>query len=69
MVEFTAEATDSGCTAPCEPQTGPFAPFSSGTGDSGMLQYYECASAQHYEAYFHAIDRNHDDQLHFDSSP
>jgi hypothetical protein len=31
-----------------------------------MLQYYECASAQHYEAYFHAIDRNHDDQLDFD---
>lgn len=30
-----------------------------------MLQYYECASAQHYEAYFHAIDRNHDDKLDF----
>jgi hypothetical protein len=30
-----------------------------------MLQYYECAPAQHYEAYFHAIDRNHDDRLDF----
>lgn len=30
-----------------------------------MLQYYECASAHHYEAYFHAIDRNHDDKLDF----
>lgn len=30
-----------------------------------MLQYYECASAQDYEAYFHAIDRNHDDKLDF----
>mmetsp|Transcript_13743 Transcript_13743/g.26135 ORF Transcript_13743/g.26135 Transcript_13743/m.26135 type:complete len:1356 (+) Transcript_13743:185-4252(+) len=30
-----------------------------------MLQYYECATAQHYEAYFHAIDRNHDDRLDF----
>lgn len=30
-----------------------------------MLQYYECASAQHYESYFHAIDRNHDDRLDF----
>lgn len=30
-----------------------------------MLQYYECASAQHYESYFHAIDRNHDDKLDF----
>lgn len=30
-----------------------------------MLQYYECASAQHYEAYFHAIDRNKDDKLDF----
>lgn len=30
-----------------------------------MLQYYECTSAQHYEAYFHAIDRNHDDRLTF----
>jgi len=30
-----------------------------------MLQYYECASAQHYEAYFHAIDRNNDDKLDF----
>jgi protein phosphatase len=30
-----------------------------------MLQYYECASAQNYEAYFHAIDRNHDDKLDF----
>jgi len=30
-----------------------------------MLQYYECASAHHYEAYFHAIDRNHDDKCLF----
>merc|ERR1740138_89434 len=30
-----------------------------------MLQYYECAGAQHYESYFHAIDRNHDDKLDF----
>jgi len=30
-----------------------------------MLQYYECAGAQNYEAYFHAIDRNRDDRLDF----
>lgn len=30
-----------------------------------MLQHYECASAQHFEAYFYAIDRNRDDKLDF----
>lgn len=30
-----------------------------------LLQYYDVASAQHFESYFHAIDRDHDDKLNF----
>jgi hypothetical protein len=30
-----------------------------------LLQYYECANASHYEAYFYAIDRNRDEKLDF----
>eukprot|EP00928_Gymnodinium_smaydae_P050728 TRINITY_DN3429_c0_g2_i1.p1 TRINITY_DN3429_c0_g2~~TRINITY_DN3429_c0_g2_i1.p1 ORF type:complete len:1521 (+),score=322.13 TRINITY_DN3429_c0_g2_i1:327-4889(+) len=30
-----------------------------------LLQHYDCASAQNFEAYFYAIDRNRDDRLDF----
>eukprot|EP00406_Dinophysis_acuminata_P002220 CAMPEP_0179214348 /NCGR_PEP_ID=MMETSP0797-20121207/2264_1 /TAXON_ID=47934 /ORGANISM="Dinophysis acuminata, Strain DAEP01" /LENGTH=323 /DNA_ID=CAMNT_0020920367 /DNA_START=42 /DNA_END=1010 /DNA_ORIENTATION=+ len=53
------------CTRPPAAEGGDGEAFLALDDFCRMLQYYECASAQHYESYFHAIDRNHDDKLDF----